>query len=209
MTRRARPLYGLDIETDTTHNGLDPRVAAIVAIAVVGPDGDAVFTGPEPGLLAGVDEHLRRLEPGTVVTWNGAAFDLPFVAERAEAAGVDLGLTIIWDAATAPPHDPLPGHPGRYRAVWHRHQHLDAYRAYRALTDPDVRCSLKVIARLAGHDPVELDAGRLHEVGAADLRRYIVSDATLTRQLAQQRWTEVASFCDALRPGCRPALFTL
>lgn len=204
-----RPLYGLDIETDTTLDGLDPRVAAIVAIAVVGPEGDRVFTGSEAGILAAVDAHLRDLSPGTVVTWNGAAFDLPFVAERAQAAGVDLGLTIIWDAAAPPPHEPLPGHPGRYRAVWHRHHHLDAYRAYRAMTDPDIRCSLKAIARLAGYDPVELDAGRLHEVRPSDLRRYILSDATLTRQLAERRWPEVAAFRDALRPGCRPALFTL
>ena len=209
MAPRPRLLYGIDIETDTTVDGLDPNVASIVAVAVAGPDGDTVFTGPEAGVLAGLDHHLRDLEPGTLVTWNGAAFDLPFVAQRALACGVDVGLTIVWDASAPPPHEPLRGHPGRYRAVWHRHQHLDAYRAYRALTDPDVRCSLKVIARLAGYDPVELDAGRLHEVGVADLRRYVASDASLARLLAQRRWAEVADFCDALRPGCRPALFTL
>ena len=107
-----RPLYGLDIETDTTCDGLDPGVARIVAVAVSSSKGgDLVLTGGEPGVLAALDAHLGDLEPGVVVTWNGGAFDLPFLAARAQRCGITLGLELAWDpaagmtnAVTASPH---------------------------------------------------------------------------------------------------------
>ena len=80
------PYYGLDIETDTTVNGLDPTQAEIVAIALTMPyssDGDVVLTGPEHQMLRDLDQLLQELPAGVLVTWNGAAFDLPFLAERA------------------------------------------------------------------------------------------------------------------------------
>ena len=39
-------VYGLDIETDTTENGLDPRVASVVTVALSAPGVDEVFSGP-------------------------------------------------------------------------------------------------------------------------------------------------------------------
>ena len=65
------PLYGLDIETDTTTDGLDPHVAAVLAVALAGEDFSAVFDGKETDLLADLDQHLADLEPGILVTWNG------------------------------------------------------------------------------------------------------------------------------------------
>ena len=83
--RRRQAVYGLDIETDTTENGLDPRVAAVVTVALVGPTYEEVFTGPESQLLTDLDARLAQLEPGVLATWNGSAFDLPFLADRAAA----------------------------------------------------------------------------------------------------------------------------
>ena len=41
------PIYGLDIETDTTTDGLDPRVAAVVAVAVAGEGVEVVLEADE------------------------------------------------------------------------------------------------------------------------------------------------------------------
>jgi uncharacterized protein YprB with RNaseH-like and TPR domain len=205
---RRRPLYGLDIETDTTADGLDPGVARVVAVAVSGGGGDVVLTGPEAGVLAALDAHLAGLPAGVLVTWNGGAFDLPFLAARARRAGVDLGLELAWDpAGYRPGRAPLPGHLGTYAAAWYGHDHLDAYRAWRTLVDADEPCGLKAVARAEGFEPVEVDdITRLHTVGPAELRRYVASDAALARQLADRRWGQVRRFIDRLPPGGQLAL---
>jgi DNA polymerase elongation subunit (family B) len=88
------PIYGLDIETDTSVNGLDPAVGGIVTVALSSPSGDEVFDGPEIDMLAAVDARLAGLAPGVLATWNGAFFDLPFLADRAAYHGVALGLRL-------------------------------------------------------------------------------------------------------------------
>ncbi len=182
-------LYGLDIETDTATDGLDPAVSAVLAVAVSTPWHDTVLTGPEAELLARLDHHLATLPRGVVVTWNGAAFDLPFIAERAARAGVVLGLRLAEDPGLTV-RRPLPGHRAGYRATWHGHQHLDAYRLYRADVGRALRvsCSLKSIARLVGLTPVEVDAARVHELSPDALASYVASDARLARQLLERRW---------------------
>ena len=161
--RRRQAVYGLDIETDTTENGLDPRVAAVVTVALAGPGYEEVFTGPEPELLVDLDERLAELEPGVLATWNGAAFDLP-VPRRPRRAPRPA-------ARAAPAARPrrsrcdarrCPGHRGAYRASWYDHGHLDAYRLYRGDVGPALRisCSLKSIARFVGLVPVEVDRTR-------------------------------------------------
>ena len=82
MGRRA-PVYGLDIETDTSVDGLDPACSAVLTVAVSMHGLDEVFSGAEPDLLVELDDRLAELEPGVIATWNGAAFDLPFLADRA------------------------------------------------------------------------------------------------------------------------------
>jgi hypothetical protein len=204
-----RPLYGLDIETDTSADGLDPGVARVVAVAVSSATGgDVVVTGPEPALLRALDDHLAGLAPGVVVTWNGGAFDLPFLSTRAALAGVALGLELAWDPrGYRPGRVPLPGSIGTYAASWHGHVHLDAYRAWRTFAGPDEPCGLKAVARAEGFDPVELDdVTALHHLPPADLRRYVASDARVTRHLAERRWRDVRRFIDRLPPGGQLAL---
>jgi hypothetical protein len=204
-----RPLYGLDIETDTSSDGLDPGVARVVAVAVSSAAaGDVVLTGSEAGVLAALDAHLAELAPGVLVTWNGGAFDLPFLAARAAVAGVALGLELAWDpAGYRPGRAPLPGWLGTYAAGWYGHDHVDAYRAWRSLVAADVPCGLKAVARAEGLPAVELaDVAAVHAVPVAELRRYVASDASLARRLAERRWRDVRRFVDRLPPGGQLAL---
>ena len=80
-------LHGLDIETDTEAGGLDPRTACITAVAVASDGGTRVFDGAEADLLRALDVHVAALPAGVIVTWNGAAFDLPFLFDRAQRGG--------------------------------------------------------------------------------------------------------------------------
>lgn len=198
--RRRAAVYGLDIETDTTENGLDPRVAAVVTVALAGPGYEEIFTGPEADLLLELDERLAHLEPGVIATWNGAAFDLPFVAHRATLLDLDLGLRLRFDPSITLRRAPLPGHRGAYRAGWYGHDHVDAYRLYRGDVGPALRisCSLKSIARFVGLAPIEVDRSRIHDLSNEALHAYATSDARLARVLAERRWGTASRFVDRL-----------
>ena len=198
--RRQPTVYGLDIETDTTENGLDPRVAAVVTVALVGPGFEEVFTGREDRLLVDVDARLAQLEPGVIATWNGAAFDLPFLADRAALHGIGLGLRLEHDRSITMRRAPLPGHRGAYRARWFDHGHLDAYRLYRGDVGPALRisCSLKSIARFVGLSAVEVDRTRIHDLSNEALHAYAASDARLARILTERRWGTASRFVDRM-----------
>jgi DNA polymerase elongation subunit (family B) len=187
----AHPVYGLDIETDTTADGLDPAVAPIIAVAVATSDGDYVIDGDEVALLARLDRLLARLPPGVLVTWYGSGFDLPFIDARAHSLGVDIGLVV----------EPVPGD-ATVVGGWHGHRHLDAYRVYRndLRRHLDVSCSLKSVSRLLGHPTVEVDLDRLHLLDRAALREYVASDARLARLAALRRWDTAAPFIDRVGP---------
>jgi DNA polymerase elongation subunit (family B) len=202
VTRRP-PLYGLDIETDTTVDGLDPHVARILTVAIATAAGNEVFSGDEAALLERVDMRLAQLPPGVIATWNGGAFDLPFLADRAERCGLRLGLRLELDATIHRRGAPLPGHQGSYRAGWYRHRHVDAYRVYRGDVGPMLRvsCSLKSIARLVGLRAVEVDRTRIHELEHDVLHAYAANDAGLTRALAERRWASAARHVDRLGPA--------
>lgn len=189
-------LYGLDIETDTSVDGLDPRVAPVVAVALCS-DGEAqVFTGPEAIILRELEVALTALPPGVLVTWNGSGFDLPFLADRARLCGVELGLRVVADL-TLGGHEPLPGHAAACRAVWGHHRHLDLYRVYRADVGASLglSCGLKAMARLVGLSPVEVDRSDISGLSPDRLHEYVASDARVTRQLALRRW-----------PACSPGI---
>lgn len=182
-------VYGLDIETDTVVDGLDPAVGAVLAVAVATAEDDIVLRGPEADLLVALDDLLRGLPPGVLATWNGGRFDLPYLAARAALAGVRLGLRL----------EPEPRIEG-VRGAWHHHAHVDAYQLYRSDVGPALRvsCSLKSIARLAGLDPVEVDASRVHELSDLDLRTYVASDARCARDLLLRRGEAAFAAADRL-----------
>jgi hypothetical protein len=209
MARRPT-VYGLDIETDTSINGLDPAVASVLTVALSGNGFDEVFDGPEPVLLANLDRRLAELPAGILATWNGAAFDLPFMAQRASMLRLRLGLRLRLDPSISLRRAPLPGHAGAYRGGWYDHGHLDAYRLYRGDVGPALRvsCSLKAIARLVGLAPVEVDRTRIHDLSNEALHAYAASDARLARVLAERRWPSAARYVDHLGPDeARPVPF--
>jgi hypothetical protein len=200
-------VYGLDIETDTSVDGLDPARSAVLTVALSQPGFDEVFSGPEPELLVDLDARLARLDPGVLATWNGAAFDLPFLADRAARWGLHLGLLLRHDPGIPLRHDPLPGHAGAYRAAWHHHGHVDAYRLYRGDVGPALRvsCSLKSIARLVGLVPIEVDRSRVHDLSREALHAYAASDARLARVLTERRWATAARAVDRVERVALPA----
>lgn len=197
MSRRPT-VYGLDIETDTTIDGLDPEVAAVVTVALSNDGFDEVFTGDEEMILHELDARLAAVAPGVIATWNGAAFDLPFLADRAALHGINLGLRLRPDPGITLDHNPLPGHRSAYRARWHQHGHVDAYRLYRADVGPalKVSCSLKSIARLVGFTPIDVDRTRIHDLSHEMLHAYASSDARLARVLTERRWPTAVRYVD-------------
>lgn len=190
-------IYGLDIETDTRRRGHDPAVASITRIGLSGHNFDEVFTGPEPDLLHALDDRLSRLSPGVLATWNGSVFDLPFIADRARLAGVDLGLDLCLDRGLTLDRTPLPGHPGAYRANWHLHGHIDTYRLYGIDAPSGNRISLRSVARLLGIGTHAVgSAGRRPDLAAEVLHAHAPSDARLARVLATRRWAAAQRIVD-------------
>jgi hypothetical protein len=191
-------VYGLDIETDTTVDGLDPAVAPVVAAAVATGSEDHVLVGSEDAILSGLDRLLAELPPGLLVTWNGAAFDLPFLADRSRRRGVPLGLHLWADPVIARRDRARDVVTVAYRASWYDHRHLDGYRLYRADVGRSLglSCGLKPLAKLVGLRPVEVDRSRMHDLDDAALRDYVASDARLARQLVLRRLPVAAAFAD-------------
>ncbi|MFT7475094.1 MAG: hypothetical protein ACI81L_002028 [Verrucomicrobiales bacterium] len=193
-------IYGLDIETDTTRGGLDPREAPIVAVALCGAGWTSVFDGDERAILTALDDAIAALPPGVLVTWNGSRFDLPFLSDRARTNGMTLGLRLTIDPHHRSSRDPLPGHAGGYLACWHEQRHLDAYIVYRADVGASLGlpCGLKPLSRFLGFSPVEVDRTAIHELSAKELEDYVASDAILTRELALRRWMTASRAIDNL-----------
>ena len=100
----------------------------------------------------------------------------------------------------------MPGHTGGYRGSWCGHAHLDAYRLFRADVVPALRISggLKTIARLCGLDPLDLQAGALHDYPKDQVSAYVGSDARCTRALVLRRWPTATAALDHPLAG-RPA----
>lgn len=190
-------LYAIDIETDTRDgDGLDPMNPStrITSVAVCTGnyesselEGVIVFDDPcEERLLRTLNGWLNdpRSEPGVLVTWNGANFDLPFLMIRAQMCAVGINLTgkaSIARPSKYPPH-PSTG-PGRV-VMWGPHDHADIMYAYQ---DPALNAGswrLKSTARAHGLDPIEVDASRMEDLTVAQRVAYNLSDVEITFLLA-------------------------
>lgn len=189
-------IYGLDIETDTRQDGLDPTVASVVTVALSGRKLDEVFVGPEHELLEALDRRLATLEPGVIATWNGSTFDLPFIADRARLLGLDLGLQLCLDRRLTLHRAPLPGHAGAYRAAWHRHTHIDTFRLYGHPSPASPWTSLRVIGRVLGLGAHGEPIHRTQALTNEALHAHAPSDARLARVLAERRWSVAARLVD-------------
>jgi uncharacterized protein YprB with RNaseH-like and TPR domain len=100
-------MYALDIET----TGLDCRTDRITSVAVYNPEVSAVFDDSnEERLLGHLHRFIAELDPGQIVTWNGAVFDGPFLATRAETGLRMSGMfPLRKDPSISPKYEPQPG----------------------------------------------------------------------------------------------------
>jgi len=189
------PLVGFDIETDTEQGGLDPERAAIVAVAVSTDAGDTVHIGDERDILRRTDALLSSLGRGLLVTWNGASFDLPYVARRAQLLDVPLGLELTDDPGRRSHREP---DRRTVRGRWHSLVHLDGYLLYRADVGRSLglSCGLKPLARLVGMSPVEMDRARLHLASEEEVTRYVASDARTAVEMVRRRMPAARSQAD-------------
>lgn len=84
-------LQRLAFDLETT--GLDPERDRIFLIALRAPDGSVeLLEGAEPDILRRFEERVRALDPDVIENHNLHGFDLPFLARRAELAGLRLQL---------------------------------------------------------------------------------------------------------------------
>ena len=196
-------VYGLDIETDTRTDAVDPAVAPVITAALSGRNFDEVFVGPEVDLLRALDARLATLAPGVIATWNGSTFDLPFIADRARLLGLDLGLQLCVDPRLTLHRALLPGHGAAYRAAWHSHGHVDTFRLYGQASESGHWASLRVIGRVLGLSPSPVAiglVGRTQALANEALHAHAPSDARLARVLAERRWSAAHRIIDRVEP---------
>lgn len=209
-------LYALDIETDTSPGrnrcaldlpaGLDPCCSAVISVAVrdTAARRSEYFSiddlGSEVAVLTALDQFLRDAPEGVVVTWNGANFDLPYLATRYERCGYGSALRIAPTDDRPPKYEPLPSrNPLGYIAAWGQHRHIDVAFAYAEFAAAhDVKWSLKPVALAAGIDMVTVDASAVDSLSPAELRDYNVSDVIGTAALAAR--LDAATFARWLDP---------
>jgi DNA polymerase elongation subunit (family B) len=180
-------IYGLDIETDTTIDGRNPRVSRIVAAALVPVEGDALVLRhqDEGELISALIEQTATLVPNDVVcTWNGSGFDLPFISIRAEVLGIDLGWD-MWRSSRSSKYEPV-GYDFSLRARVGQAPHMDVAPAYKEVA-VSLGCdwSLKPVCSALGFSPLSVDRERIHELTLEELDAYVASDAFYTAVLGQ------------------------
>lgn len=189
-------IYGLDIETDTRIDGLDPGVSSLVAVAISTGKHTEVLTGEEWLLIAALEQYLAALSPGVIATWNGSVFDLPFISDRAAIYGIRLGLRLEAHQQVGL-GQAVVGHKTSYLASWHNHVHLDLCQVYKQnqSTGTKLHTSVKSIARsvmAANSTHRRPECNLAHEALHANAAR----DAELARTLATRRWGTAVAFVD-------------
>ena len=203
-----RQLIAIDIETDTSTIvidgeevglGLDPRIGAIVSIAVKSRKGSRVWSvedgTTEEDIIAGLADYLQSLEPSTLVSWNGSIFDFPFIETRARILGLNTGLECEADPDAVPKYEPTPGYEGGVKATWKAvggtHDHIDAAYLLKDYCEENrVKWSLKPVAAHLGMNPVEVDREAIHLLTKEELEEYVLSDVNVTLQIAEKAISE-------------------
>lgn len=203
-------MVALDIETDTDAPrfdpaipaGLDPRAAAVTSIALYSPEVTVVFDDRnESRLLRTFANWLNdpTSDVEAFVTWNGSAFDLPYLVERARRRGVALDLSLHQaGAARTPKYQPLPGHSSGYFARLAGRDHIDiafAYREWAARNNVDH--SLKPVAAAHGISMIEVDRENVAALSPTDRLAYNLSDVVGTYELAVAWDGDLASLADS------------
>jgi uncharacterized protein YprB with RNaseH-like and TPR domain len=191
-------LIGFDIETDTSgvcpdgeRTGLDPRYTRVISAAVWSDLGGEFFVHEnEQTLLRQIDSWFRAtanvFPGGTVLTWNGANFDLPFILTRSQINGIIPGLTTRVSPARPPKYRTCPGYDGGLLGSWYGLDHVDLMYAYKEYAEAHgIRQGLKPVAKELGFDPIEVDASVMQALSDEELREYNLSDVRVTHSIGQ------------------------
>lgn len=197
-------VYGLDIETDTAA-GIDPQVGVIRTAALSTGHAEAIFRGDEVTILRELDSMLADLAPGILATWNGGAFDLPYLADRAAMHGIHLGLSLAADPKLRLDGEALPGHRGAYRAAWYDHSHVDAARLFRSGRRPLIEVS-DLIAGLTRrvNRGIAIECQRREDLSHDMVHAHAANDARLARVLVERKRTVALRHVDRIvRPAPR------
>jgi DNA polymerase elongation subunit (family B) len=186
-----RPCYALDIETTS----LEWPKGRITTLAVYNPEVSFVVEDTdEARLILALADRLADLPAGTICTWNGACFDVPYLVGRSRA----LGLPEWWDAILpdrhiVPRYDPQPGfdafgyHLHARAAGEGVHDHLDVAYLWREWAERRrTRWSLKAVARANGLGVIEVDREHMEQLSVAERMAYNLSDVVATWHLARQ-----------------------
>ena len=191
-------IIALDIETETrpchepakpccSQRGLNPEVSFITAASITDREGTEIFKTSvlgEAGLLRSLNSSLNK-RSGYLITWNGSAFDLPFIAERAKVSEVKIDLELKEDRLILIKYQPLPGHKSAYRGRWGNLEHVDIQFAYKEIAkDAKISWGLKPVAKHLGLNPIEVDRLSMHALTEEQLDEYVASDTMMTLKLA-------------------------
>lgn len=177
-------LVAMDIET----TGLSPIESHVVSIAICSDEEFIVWESKnEKRMLDDFAYWLSSRDNGTIVTWNGAAFDWPFLFTRARTVGSKLAnmITLTLSETRKPSYSPLDGHEGGYLVSAAGWDHIDVMCPWREIGKAEGHSyALKKVARLKGIEVVEVDRTRITELSKQELAAYNISDVDATLQLA-------------------------
>jgi hypothetical protein len=198
-------VYALDIETvnglpphpgTDIPSGLDPRSGRIASIAVVCSDGEVWFRRPssrkdgEANLLAEFCEFYISIEAGMFATWNGGAFDWPYLTYRMQETPVGVPWELKLSRDRQPKYSPLPTFEGVYKVQsdW-GHDHVDLVYPFRDHpATAGMKHSLKPLSKAFGFgdDWMENDsvnAVAAHSLPGHQLAAYNIHDCQLVLDL--------------------------
>lgn len=193
-------LYAFDIET----TGLNPEEDRVVSLAVATETESVVFDSAVEETL--FDDILSwftnpRRPGGVIVTWNGCAFDWPFLSTRAHLLGhVEFldAVTMLPTEHRKAPYKPLTGHCGGYAVQFAGHDHADIMRAWKSWSSArGTSNALKVVAREHGIDVIEVDRERIVELPRHELVAYNISDVDATLTLAVTLGKDISNWLDS------------
>ncbi len=194
-------LYALDIES----TGLSPLESKMVSVAIAAPEESLVLVSEdEVSLFRDLTSWLKntRREKGTIVTWNGAGFDWPYMYTRAMTLGVEeflAELTIIEHEDRRPVYNPIAGHNGGYVVSFAGHDHADIMRPWKSWSkERNISNSLKAVAKANGIDVIEVDRTKIAELSRAELVAYNISDVAATLTLADTLGQTIETWKDSL-----------